>query len=125
MPVVAVVVMARRSGNPRSVASHREVPAGASTAGTGRSGADDGDDVDGMTALLPGLAFRPQIPPAVTEKRLRRRDMEAQNDSGRVKQPEEVSLHLPLWRPSMAVGVSSRRSARTRSAAWSSWGGGG
>jgi hypothetical protein len=51
------------SANARSAARDRRTPgAGASTADTGRSGSGDGDDVDGMAALLPWLAFSRRIP---------------------------------------------------------------
>jgi hypothetical protein len=88
----------RGSANARSASRDRGTPcAGASTADTGRSGTGDGDDVDGMAALLSWLAFSRRIPLAYTGKR-------------------HHDTHLPLPSPSMAAGLSSRRSVRARSA---------
>jgi hypothetical protein len=57
----------RGSANARSASRDRGTPcAGASTADTGRSGTGDGDDVDGMAALLSWLAFSRRIPLAYT-----------------------------------------------------------
>src|SRR5829696_4206100 len=51
------------SANARSAARDRRTPgAGASTADTGRSGSGDGDDVDGMAALLPWWRSRGGYP---------------------------------------------------------------
>lgn len=55
----------RGIGDDRSAPGDREGPAAdASTAGAGGSG--EGDGVDGMAALLPGLECPQEIPPVIT-----------------------------------------------------------